>query len=71
MQVYLLQIRTRQVSYYFSGLNVDQVGVPNFGGLDLRAQKELEDDFQHVTYRICLKIMFNVFKTCLNDVRSV
>ena len=57
--------------YYFPGSNVDQVGVPNFGGLDLRAQKELEDDFQHVTYRICLKIVFNAFKLCLNDVRSV
>ena len=46
-------------------------GGPNFGGLDLEAQKELEDNFHHVSYRISLKIMFNALKTCLNDVRSV
>ena len=46
-------------------------GGSNFGGLDLGAQKELEDNFHHVSYRISLKIMFNALKRCLNDVRSV
>ena len=45
--------------YYFSGSNVDQIGVPDFEGLVLGAQKELEQKFQYVSYRIDPKIMFN------------
>ena len=45
--------------YYFSGSNVDQIGVPDFEGLVLGAQKELEQKFQYVSYRIDPKITFN------------